>query len=67
MAGALETLVHTALNVGCENGYEDECLTHSLENVAINLIDYDADIGELHPDVMDVMPHVESWRKKRAH
>lgn len=62
----LRELIHAALDNAYEGGYGDEMLTDTVDNVVISLIDYDADIGELRPDVMDVIPHVESWRTSRA-
>jgi hypothetical protein len=68
----LKDLVFTALNNAVENGFGDEALNDTPENVAINLLDYDADISiacDVQDDrlsVMDLIPHIEAWREQRA-
>lgn len=59
----LKKAVHDALDNAEENGYGDESRNDTLENVAINLMDYDYDIGEAQVSVMDLIPHIETWRK----
>lgn len=65
----LRELVFTALDNAKENGYGDDFKKSSDEDIAINLLDYDADIAafngdfEQGPAVMDVVPFVEEYRK----
>lgn len=58
----LRDMVFDALDHAVANGYDKETREDKLENVAINLIDYDFDIGELRPEVMELIPHIEAWR-----
>lgn len=66
MSDDLNRLVFAAMDAADENGYGHDNRNDSLENVAIDLIDYDYDIGELRPAVMDLIPHIEAWRAARA-
>lgn len=60
----LRKLVWAAMTNGVRNGYAEEMLYDSEEDVAINLLDYDAEIAALNLSVMDLIPHIESWRGK---
>ena len=69
---ALRDLVFRALDNSVENGYGEESKSGGLETVANNLLDYDAEIfeaaskGDDFLDGMDLIPHIEAWRKERA-
>lgn len=62
----LKKAVYAALDALMENGYVKIALHSSVDDCAIDLIDYDADIEMAGVAVMDVIPHVESWRARRA-
>lgn len=60
----LQQIVDRALDHALAHGYQDVKFD-TLENVAINLIDYDADLFDAIPDgvsVMELMPLIECWR-----
>lgn len=61
----LKKAVFDAMDAAVENGYGQDMLLDTTENVAINLIDYDYDIGEVQPAVMELIPHIEAWRAAR--
>lgn len=68
----LRELVFAALDHAVDNGFETQMMNDTLENVGIELLDYDAAIYEAaaedeidEPAVMDVTPHVEAWRAGR--
>lgn len=51
----LKQLVFGALDRAKENGYEFT----DYKMAAEDLVDYDADLENYHPD--ELMPHVEAW------
>ena len=67
MAKELKELVFEAMDNAVDNGFFADMTGDTPENVAIDLLDYDADIGGMKPDVavMDLIPHIEAWRADR--
>lgn len=71
---SLRDLVFQALDNAANNGYGDEAKSGDVGDLAINLLDYDADIfaweARKHADddqimVADLIPLIEEWRRIR--
>ena len=69
----LRKLVWAAMDNGEANGFSSMMLFGDVNDVAIDMIDYDADIlAELtgrgkEPSVMALIDHIEGWRDERLH
>lgn len=69
----LAQMVHDAMDCAEEQGFGENMRVETATDIAINILDYNVVIFEAAqsgdipaPSVMDVIPHVESWRAARA-
>ena len=67
----LQELVHESLDNAMDNGYFDEGMSlHGLSNeeIALDMIEFDAEIGDLFEadriTTADVVEHIKTWWQK---
>ena len=63
----LQALVHESLDNAMENGYFEPGMSlHGLSNeeLAGDMLDYDATFGNLDVEIEDLVPHIQTWWQK---